>query len=181
MFIGYARVSTTEQNLDSQIEQLTAFGCKKIYQEKISGKEAKNRPELQRMLIDLKKGDTLVVTRTDRLARSTLDLLTILKNVGDRDVRFKSMLDEWADTTTASGRMVMTFISGVSEFERELISARTSAGRARALARGVKFGRKLKLTPHQRIEALQRKANGEGIGDIAKLFNVHHSMISRLR
>jgi DNA invertase Pin-like site-specific DNA recombinase len=102
-----------------------------------------------------------VVTRLDRLARSTRDLLNILHTLGERGVGFKSLADTWADTTTAHGRLLVTMLAGIAEFERELIRARTGEGRKRAQARGVKFGRPPSLTPHQRQEALQRLARGQ--------------------
>jgi DNA invertase Pin-like site-specific DNA recombinase len=122
-----------------------------------------------------------VVTRLDRLARSTRDLLNILRTLGERGVGFKSLADTWADTTTAHGRLLVTMLAGIAEFERELIRARTGEGRKRAQARGVKFGRPPSLTPHQRQEALQRLARGqETMVEIARSYNVSHPTISRL-
>lgn len=177
---GYARVSTSDQSLDAQLAELTAAACEKVFREKISGK-AMDRPELDRLLKVLADGDVLIVTRLDRLARSTRDLLNIIKQVADAGATFKSLRDAWADTTTAHGRLMLTVLGGLAEFERELIVQRTGEGRERAMAKGVPFGRKPKLTHHQRLEALARRATGEEtMADIARSYNVHHSMISRL-
>jgi DNA invertase Pin-like site-specific DNA recombinase len=120
------------------------------------------------------------VTRLDRLARSTRDLLNVLAAIADRGAGFRSLADAWADTTTPHGRLMLTVLGGLAEFERELIRARTGDGRARAKANGVRFGRKPKLTPHQIAEALRRREAGESLVSIARSYNVSHSMISRL-
>ena len=125
-------------------------------------------------------GRMLLVTRLDRLARSTRDLLNVLDAVAKAGAGFRSLADAWADTTTAHGRLMLTVLGGLAEFERELIRVRTSEGRTRAQARGVRFGRKLKLTPYQRQEALARRAQGEPLVEIARTFGVSHSTISRL-
>ena len=174
---GYARVSTDGQSLASQDAQLRAAGCAKVYAEKVSGA---NRPELAKLLRRLEGGDVLVVTRLDRLARSTRDLLNILDTVGNAGAGFKSLGDAWADTTTSHGRLMLTVLGGLAEFERELILARTSDGRTRAKAKGVRFGRPPSLTPHQRQEAIQRLVNGEAQADIARSYAVSQSTISRL-
>jgi DNA invertase Pin-like site-specific DNA recombinase len=157
---GYARVSTAGQTLASQDAQLHAAGCAKVYAEKVSGAKT-DRPELAKLIRRLEAGDVLMVTRLDRLARSTRDLLNILDAIGKAGAGFKSLSDAWADTTTPHGRLMLTILGGLAEFERELILARTGDGRARAKAKGVRFGRPRKLTPHQRQEALQRLAAGE--------------------
>jgi DNA invertase Pin-like site-specific DNA recombinase len=176
---GYARVSTDGQSLASQDAQLHAAGCAKVYAEKISGARS-NRPELAKVLKRLDAGDVLIVTRLDRLARSTRDLLNILDDIAKRGAGFKSLHDAWADTTSAHGRLMVTILAGLAEFERELILARTSDGRTRAKARGVRFGRPAALTPHQRQEALQRLAQGEAQADVARSFNVSQATVSRL-
>jgi DNA invertase Pin-like site-specific DNA recombinase len=176
---GYARVSTDGQSLASQDAELHAAGCAKVYAEKISGARS-DRPELGKVLKRLETGDVLVVTRLDRLARSTRDLLNILDDIAERGAGFKSLHDAWADTTTAHGRLMLTVLGGLAEFERELILARTSDGRVRAKARGVKFGRPSALTAHQRHEARQRLGNGEAQADVARTFNVSQATISRL-
>ena len=134
---------------------------------------------LAKAIAALGAGDVLLVTRLDRLARSTRDLLK-LATVSDRGAAFRSLADTWADTTTPHGRLMVTVLAGLAEFERSLILARTGDGRARAQARGVRFGRKPKLTAHQAAEALARRANGEALADIGRSFNVSHSTISRL-
>src|SRR5262245_28180347 len=177
---GYARVSTDGQSLASQDAELHAAGCAKVYAEKISGARS-NRPELAKVLKRLDTRDVLIVTRLDRLARSTRDLLNILDDIAKRGAGFKSLHDAWADTTSAHGRLMVTVLAGLAEFERELILARTSDGRARAKARGVRFGRPAALTPHQRAEALQRLANGEVQADLARSYGVSQATISRLQ
>jgi DNA invertase Pin-like site-specific DNA recombinase len=122
----------------------------------------------------------LLVTRLDRLARSTRDLLNVLDQVAKAGAGFKSLADSWADTTTPHGRLMLTVLGGLAEFERELIKARTDEGRKRAQARGVRFGRKLKLTSHQRQEAIARREAGEALVEIGRSYNVSNSTISRL-
>lgn len=180
MILGYARVSTDGQTLDAQREALTAAGAERIFQEKVSGAVA-DRRELKRLLANLQAGDTLLVTRLDRLARSTLELLRILERVAEASAGLRSLADAWADTTTPQGRLVLTIMGGFAQFERELIKARTSEGRARAKARGVKLGRRFKLTPHQRREALERKGNGEPVRELARSYGVSAATISRLK
>jgi len=176
---GYARVSTTDQKLDGQLDQLKAAGCTRIFREKVSGARS-DRPELRKAIKALDQGDVLIVCRLDRLARSTRDLLNVLAEIADRGASFKSLGDAWADTTSAHGRLMLTVLGGLAEFERELIRKRTGEGRERARMNGVKFGPKFKLTPHQRQEALQRRAAGEPLTSIARSFNVAHTTIMRL-
>jgi DNA invertase Pin-like site-specific DNA recombinase len=179
MIVGYARVSTDGQTLDAQQAALRDAGAHQVFAEKISG-AVTERKALARAIAALWADDVLMVTRLDRLARSTRDLLNVLDAVAKRNAGFKSLADAWADTTTAHGRLMLTVLGGLAEFERELIRARTDEGRKRAQARGVRFGRKQKLTVHQRQEALARRANGEALVDIARSYNVSHSTISRL-
>jgi DNA invertase Pin-like site-specific DNA recombinase len=179
MKYGYARVSTDGQSVDGQVRQLTNAGCKKVFREVASGAKT-DRAQLRRLLGQLEAGDVLTVTRLDRLARSTRDLLNTLATITDRKAGFRSLGDAWADTTTSHGRLMLTVLGGLAEFERDLIRARTSEGRERAKARGVKMGRKPKLTPHQKQEILRRKDNGEAMREIARSYNVHNSTISRL-
>src|SRR6516164_5373218 len=177
---GYARVSTRDQNLAAQDAELMAAGCAKVFKEKVSGAKT-DRPELAKVIGRLEPGDVLVVTRLDRLARSTRDLLNVLDELGKRGVGFKSLKDPWADTTTPHGKLMLAILGGLAEFERELIRARTGEGRKRAKDRGVRFGRPPKLTPHQRQEALKRLATGETQADIARTFNVDATTIGRLQ
>lgn len=176
---GYARVSTDGQSLSAQRQELKDAGCEKVFAETISGAKS-DRAQLRRALNALEKDDVLVVTRLDRLARSTRDLLNILAIITEKGAGFRSLRDTWADTTTPHGRLMLTVLGGLAEFERELIRTRTGEGRERAKARGVRLGRKPKLTPHQRKEALARRASGEPIVEIARSYNVHHSTVSRL-
>ncbi len=142
---GYARVSTNGQDLGSQEAELVAAGCAKVFREKVSGAKT-DRAELAKLIRRLEPGDVVVVTRLDRLARSTRDLLNILATIGEHEAGFRSLKDTWADTTTPHGRLMLTVLGGLAEFERELIRARTGEGSKRAKARGVKFGRPTALT-----------------------------------
>ena len=168
---GYARVSTRDQDLAAQDAELMAAGCAKVFKEKMSGAKT-DRPELAKAIRRLEPGDVLVVTRLDRLARSTRDLLNVLDEISKRGAGFRSLADVWADTTTAHGKLMLTVLGGLAEFERTLIAARTGEGRKRAKDRGVRFGRPRKMTPHQRQEALQRLAAGETMADVARTYNV---------
>jgi DNA invertase Pin-like site-specific DNA recombinase len=179
MIYGYARVSTDGQSVDAQVRRLTKAGCKKVFRETASGAKT-DRAQLAKTLATLDADDVLMVTRLDRLARSTHDLLNTLGTIADRKAGFRSLGDAWADTTSAHGRLMLTVLGGLAEFERELIRTRTSEGRARAKARGVKMGRPPKMTPHQINEALRRREAGEPHRDIARSYNVSHSTISRL-
>ena len=180
MKYGYARVSTDGQSIEAQVRQLAKAGCKKVFREVASGAKT-DRAQLRRLLAGIEGGDVVMVTRLDRLARSTRDLLNTLAAIADRKAGFRSLGDTWADTTTAHGRLMLTVLGGLAEFERELIRTRTAEGRPRAVANGVKLGRKPKLTPHQRQEAKQRVAAGkETLREIARSYNVHNSTISRL-
>src|ERR671925_1772522 len=174
---GYARVSTNGQDLDSQEAELMAAGCAKVFKEKVSGAKT-DRAELAKLIRRLESGDVVVVTRLDRLARSTRDLLNVLATIGEREAGFRSLRDAWANTTTPHGRLMLTVLGGLAEFERELIRARTGEGRKRAKERGVRFGRPRKMTPHQRQEALQRLAAGETMTDVARTYNVDPGTIS---
>jgi len=179
MIIGYARVSTDGQTLDAQYASLRAAGAEHVYAEKVSG-AVTDRKALAKAIATLSVGDVLVVTRLDRLARSTRDLLNILAAVADRGAKFRSLADTWADTTTPHGELMITILAGLATFERHLIRARTDEGRQRAQARGVRFGRKPKLTQFQIAEAIARREAGEPLTDIGRSFGVSHSTISRL-
>ena len=177
--IGYARVSTDGQSLEAQHASLKAAGAERIFSEKVSG-AVPDRKALGQALKSLACGDVLLVTRLDRLARSTRDLLNILDSVSKAGAKFRSLADAWADTTTPHGELMITILAGLATFERHLIRARTNEGRKRAQARGVRFGRPLKLSRYQIEEALARKANGEPLADIGRSYGVSHSTISRL-
>jgi DNA invertase Pin-like site-specific DNA recombinase len=176
---GYGRVSTDGQSLAAQDAALKAAGCIKVFSEKASGAKS-DRPALAKAIAALDTGDVLIVTRLDRLARSTRDLLNTLAAIGSKGAAFRSLADTWADTTTMHGRLMLTVLGGLAEFERELIRARTGDGRARAKARGVHMGRPSKLTPHQRREAIARLDAGESQSDVARSFGVAHTTIGRL-
>jgi DNA invertase Pin-like site-specific DNA recombinase len=177
--IGYARVSTQDQNLDLQLKALKKAQCEKIFREKLSGFD-RHRPEFQRMLDQIRPGDTIVVWRLDRLARSTRDLLNTMETINEAGGKFQSLSEPWANTTTHAGKMIMTVFAGIAEFERDLIRERTGAGREAAKQRGVRFGRPRKLNPDQTQVASQLIAQGKPIRDIARTFNVHEATIYRL-
>ena len=177
---GYARVSTVGQTLETQLQALAASGITKVFSEKVSG--VKQRRELEKMLAKLKPGDLVVVTKLDRLARSTLDLLNVIDQIGKAGAGFKSLGDSWADTTTPHGRLMMTVLAGIAEFERELIISRCAEGRARAKAEGKSVGgRPFKLTPHQQREALRMIDEGQGLRQVGKIFDIDFTALSRLR
>jgi DNA invertase Pin-like site-specific DNA recombinase len=180
MKFGYARVSTDGQSVAAQVAALNAAGATKVFREVASGTKT-DRAQLRKAVAALGARDVLMVTRLDRLARSTRDLLNTLAAITDRKAGFRSLGDAWADTTTPHGRLMLTVLGGLAEFERDLIRARTSEGRERAKARGVKMGRPPKLTPHQRREAIRRRNRGyETLADIARSYNVSPATISRL-
>ncbi|MBO6538011.1 MAG: recombinase family protein [Rhizobiaceae bacterium] len=179
MIYGYARVSTEGQSLDAQRAALKAAGCDRLFVEKVSGAQP-SRPQLKRLLSAVGRDDVVVVTRLDRLARSTRDLLNILGSLSDNGAAFKSLADPWADTTTPHGRLMLTVLGGLAEFERELIRSRTAEGRERARARGQSLGRPFKLTPFQRAEIARRKSAGESVREIARSYNVSASTVSRI-
>ena len=179
MIVGYARVSTQDQDLSAQLASLKAAGCTQIYREKISGVRA-DRPQLHKLMASLRSGDVVIVTKLDRLGRSTRELLNLLDQIDKAGAKFRSIGDPAWNTETPTGRLLSTLLAGIAEFERELIRERTGEGRKRAMANGVKFGRKPKLSEYQRAEAIKRRANGETLAAIAKTYGVAISMISRL-
>lgn len=177
--IGYARVSTEGQSVHEQIVQLKAAGATRVLSEKLSGARF-DRPQLRKAIAALGEGDMLIVARLDRLARSTRDLLNILHEVGECGAAFKSLADAWTDTTTPHGKLMVTLLGGLAEFERSLIKARTDVGIRRAREAGVKFGRPSKLTKHQQRQAIKLLDAGEPQSAVARLLNVDQSTISRL-
>jgi DNA invertase Pin-like site-specific DNA recombinase len=179
MIVGYARVSTDGQTLDAQHATLAAAGAERVFAEKVSG-AVTDRKALAKAIAALGPGDVLLVTRLDRLARSARDLLNVLATIADKGAGFRSIVDAWADTTTPHGRLMLTVLGGLAEFERKLIKARTDEGRKRAQARGVRFGRKPKLSRYQIAEALARREAGERLTDVGRSYGVSHSTISRL-
>ena len=179
MKIGYARVSTNDKNLENQIALLTEAGCEDIFEEKISGAK-KTRPELEKLLNQIRQDDTLVVCKLDRLARSTHHLLEIVEILREKKAAFYSLGEPWADTTSHAGKMIMTVFAGIAEFERDLIRERTSVGREAAMKKGVRFGRPKKLSPEQKELILQLREEGKSVQELANTFNVDRSTIYRL-
>ena len=177
--LGYARVSTDGQSVAAQVAALTAAGAASVYRETASGAKS-DRAELRRMLTEIGAGDVVLVTRLDRLARSTLDLLATLKAIADKGAAFRSLADTWADTTTPHGRLMLTVLGGLAEFERELIRSRTSEGRARAKAAGQSLGRPFKLTEHQQAEIRRRHAAGETPTALMKSYAVGRATLWRV-
>jgi DNA invertase Pin-like site-specific DNA recombinase len=178
MKIGYARVSTEAQSLDIQLQALRKDGCEKLLQEKVSG-AVRARPQLQRLLDQLREGDTVVVCKLDRLARSTRDLLAIAEAIKQTGAGLRSLGEPWADTTSPAGTMVLTVFAGIGEFERALIVERTSTGRQAAKKRGVRFGRPPKLSAEKAALAARLIAEGRSAKEVADTFGVNRSTIYR--
>lgn len=179
MKIGYARVSTEDQKLTIQLEALKKAGCTRIFREKVSG-AYRDRPELNRMLDQLRKGDVVTVWKLDRLARSTRNLLEIVETIGNSGARFQSISEPWADTTTHAGKMIMTIFAGIAEFERDLIRERTGAGRADAKRRGVRFGRPKKMNEEQQNLACRLIKEGKSVSEVARTFSIHPATLYRV-
>ena len=177
--LGYARVSTRDQDLTGQLDALKAAGAVAIYREKVSGVRA-DRPQLAKLMAKLMPGDIVVVTKLDRLGRSTRELLELIERVSKAGASFRSLGDPLWDTSSSQGRLLSTLLAAIADFERDLIRERTGDGRRRAMANGIKFGRKRKLSDYQRTEAVKRRGAGETLADIAKSYGVAISMISRL-
>lgn len=149
MIFGYARVSTQEQNLDRQLDALKVAGAEEMIQEKITGTKT-DRPELNRLLVKLRKGDIILIADLTRLSRSTKDLFNLVEQIEKKGANIKSIKESWLDTTTPQGKLMFTFMAGISQFERDLISQRTKEGLEAARARGKKGGRKPKLDNHKK-------------------------------
>jgi len=178
--IGYARVSTSGQTLDAQLEQLGGAGCVRVFRETMSGARS-DRPQLTAALKALEEGDTLIITRLDRLARSTRDLLDIVHTIETKGATLKALTESWADTTTPTGKLILTVLGGLAEFERTLIADRTAEGRDRARKAGKRLGRPFKLTTYQRQAVLDMRAQGEDNAAIARILGVSRSTISRIK
>lgn len=179
MLIGYARVSTNDQETATQVAALKAVGCERIYREKASGGRW-DRPELHRLLDQLRKGDVLVVWKLDRLSRSLRDVLTIMERLGEASAGFRS-LTEAIDTTTPAGRMMMQMVGAFAEFERAMLRERTKAGLDAAREHGRIGGRRPKLTEQQQSEIRKMVTRGDkSAADAARLFKVHPATVSRL-
>jgi DNA invertase Pin-like site-specific DNA recombinase len=180
-FVGYARVSTTDQSLDAQVARLLESGCtrKRIFKEKISGK-SRERPKLLECLKYVREGDTLLVTRLDRLARSTLDLHTIASQLQADGVGLKVIDQPEIDTTTHTGKLVFGILACISEFETDLRKERQLEGVANAKERGVKFGRKSKLTPEQKFELIKKRSDGMLIRELMCEYQISKATVYRL-
>jgi DNA invertase Pin-like site-specific DNA recombinase len=179
MIVGYARVSTQEQTLDAQLADLKKAGAKKIFSEKISGVRS-DRPQFKKLMASLRKGDVVVVTKVDRWARSTRELLNTVHAIAELGASFKSLGDPLFDMTSSQSRLLVHVLAAVAEFEASLIRERTGAGRARAKAAGVRFGRPKKLSPYQIAEAVRRKQAGEAYSTLAASYGVSVSTVARL-
>jgi len=167
MKYGYARVSSKAQDYTAQVEALKAAGCEKIYSEKQSGKSTDGRPEFKKLMKALLPGDTVVVTKLDRLARSSRDLHNILHELDGLSCGFVSLKDSWCDTTSPAGRLMLTIFGGIAEFERDLIRSRTDEGIARARTLGKRFGRPDRLDDSQKRKIAEFYAAGKTIPELA--------------
>ena len=180
MIYGYARVSTDAQDLTNQLDQLKAAGCERVFREKVSGATA-DRPQLKRLMATIGAGDVLIIPAVDRLSRDTLDLLTIARDLQKAGAGLRSIAEPVVDTTSDFAELVLAMLGVAAKLERRRIKERTARGRADAKAKGVKFGRKPKLTPHQQREAVRRRdADGETLRSIGRSYNVSAATISRL-
>jgi len=179
MRCGYARVSTAKQDYAIQVDALKAAGCEKIFTEKVSGKSTDGRTEFKRMMRALNPGDTVVVTKLDRLARSSRDLHNILHEFEQGSVGFLSLGEPWCDTTSEIGKLVVTIMSGIAQFERSLILSRTEAGIAKARANGKKFGRPSALDVGEKRKIAERYAAGETMAELAREYEVGEATIFR--
>lgn len=179
MLIGYCRVSSLGQNLDRQIEVLEAQGCEKIYEEKISGKHLKNRPQLEKAIKSLSAGDTFIIAEWDRATRSLYDGIDIMRRIHSLGAFIKILDKPHLDLSTALGQGFLAFLSAMAQDERERINKRSAAGRKIAMESGVKFGRKPSLTVYQIDQVQKMKAQGMTCRAIGEHFNVHHTTISR--
>ncbi|WP_086651107.1 recombinase family protein [Acetobacter cibinongensis] len=177
--VGYARVSTVGQTLDVQLQSLQNYGCAKIFREKASGADSE-RVQLQRLLRNLSDGETVVVTRIDRLARSTFDLFAIIKEITQRGAQFFSIAEPWADTTTSTGRLMLAVLGGLADVERDLIKTRTAEGRIRAARLGVKMGRPARITKLQQQEIKDLRQSGATLKALALRYGISTSTISRI-
>jgi DNA invertase Pin-like site-specific DNA recombinase len=179
MKYGYARVSSDTQDYQAQVEALKAAGCERIYSEKASGKSTNGRNELHKLMRALLPGDTVTVTKLDRIARSSRDLHNIIGDLKERGVGFVSLGDSWCDTTSDVGRLILAIMGGIAEFERSLIRKRCEAGIARAKAKGTKFGRPSALDASEHRRIAERYAKGESMAALARDYEVGVASIWR--
>jgi DNA invertase Pin-like site-specific DNA recombinase len=178
--IGYARVSSTGQNLDRQLGALVAEGCDRIFQEKASGKSIKNRPELEKAISALGTGDVLVLAEWDRCTRSMIDGVAIIERINARGALVKVLDKPHLDLTTPLGRGFLAFLSAMAEDERQRIVKRANAGRTAARGRGARFGGKPALSADQQADARRRLAGGESARSLGRIYRVSHTTIARL-
>jgi DNA invertase Pin-like site-specific DNA recombinase len=178
--IGYARVSTPGQSLERQLGALRAERCHEIFREKASGKDIRNRPQLEKAIDELGTGDVLVIAEWDRATRSLQDGVALIARINERGALVKVLDRDYLDLTKPMNRGILAFLSAVAEDERLRIVGRANAGRAAAKARGTKFGRKPKLTSDQQAEARKRIEAGDSARSIGKTFNVHHATVLKL-
>jgi DNA invertase Pin-like site-specific DNA recombinase len=180
MKIGYARVSTQTQSVDNQVDKLSLSGCDKVFVEKYTGATTKGRKQLQEAIAYLRDGDSLVVTKLDRLARSATDLGNIARELQSKDVDLV-VLDQQIDTSTPSGQLMFTMIGAFAEFERDLIRSRCSEGIKKAKDRGVKFGRTATLSDEQQKQLhTEFNAGLLGKGELASKYGISRSSVYRL-
>ena len=179
MIYGYARVSTAAQDESGQVKQLKAAGCGKIFREKITGTTA-DRPQLAKLMKALAPGDVVITPAVDRLSRDTTDLLVIARDMQRAGAGLRSIAEPVVDTTSDFAELVLAMLGVAAKLDRRRIAERTARGRADAQAKGVKFGRKPSLTPHQQQEARKRLAEGETQRSVARSYNVSQATISRL-
>ena len=181
MKIGYARVSTTDQNLDRQIAALKKAGCKKIYSEKQSGKSLVHRPELEKAIEALNVEDVLVLAEWDRATRSMRDGIQIMERVYAKAARIKVLDRDWLDLTTPLGQGILAFLSSLAEDERDRINRRAAEGRHQARRKGMRLGRRPKLSRDQRAEILKMLREGRSTRSVASLFNCGVATIQRVK
>lgn len=179
MIYGYARVSTDAQVLTSELAELKAAGCEKVFREQITGATA-DRPQLKKLIAILTHGDVVVISAVDRLSRDTTDLLVIARDMQRAGAGMRSLAEPVLDTTSDFAELVLATLGVAAKLERRRIAERTARGRADAKAKGVKFGRKPKLTERQQREARVRIEAGETQRSIARSYNVSQATISRL-
>ncbi len=176
MLVGYARVSSVGQSLEGQFETLEAAGCKKIYSEKVSGRTAADRSQLQRALDQVRGGDTFIVTRLDRLARSVTDLHRIIERLALEGVSFRCLQQGGIDTTTSTGKLTLAILGAVAEFENDIRRERQRDGIERAKAKGVYRGRRRSIDPG---EVRSLKASGLGAAAIARQLGIGRASVYR--
>jgi DNA invertase Pin-like site-specific DNA recombinase len=178
MILGYARVSTLDQNLERQTDQLQHLGCERIFQEKITGSK-KERPELDKLLDQLRTGDIIVVTELTRLSRSIRDLFALVDIIHQKGAHLKSLKEPWLDTTTSQGKLLFAIFAGVSQFERDLISERTREGISSARARGRKGGRPPKPQKNLELALKMHDNQSYSISEIVKAAGIGKTTLYR--